>query len=341
VLKALYRLLRLSPVFAPLYRWSRLSKIDWPSPIAAPLSITRNLMLALQDKGDLRLYDWREHAVCQLNQDDIMLFHPRTIMRGEYNAAPDYSTIGLRSLKENGVGKKYIIMPYNHDPRQVAWLKSVLSEDGVDGFIAITGRYWADSWSQSPLFGYINVKDVCFVSMAIDSAQYPFLKTNFNLPGKRKFLYIGKSGAVKNTAQLENIAMRYPGFCGGYISPGQIQGWKKIANFMNLTADVMQDLAREYDIFINVSPYDAQATTVLEQMCFGLPIACTPGSGYNYPSIIPLDPHDTEFNCRQIEIIQNMPAEALKNLSLTNRNIAEKEHNWDLFNNKIINFIKV
>ena len=44
-------------------------------------------------------------------------------------------------------------------------------------------------------------------------------------------------------------------------------------------------------------------------MCFGMGVACTPESGYNYPSIIELHTHDTAHNCQQVQKMQEMTEE--------------------------------
>jgi len=337
--KALNKVLLISSFFPPINRQEGLMNIDWPKPLAAPASIAYNLINALKSKSNLKLYDYRQRTFCKLEKSDILLFHPCAIMKDGHPISPDFNTIGLQSLIKNNVGNKYMIIPYNHDINQIEWLKPVLLKNKISGLIAITGKYWSESWNKSPLFNYVD--NICFVEMGIDTEDYPLIKTEFNPPGKRKFLYIGKTGNIKNTSELENIAKNVPGFEGGYISNGKISGWKKISGFVDLTPKVVSKLAQEYDIFLNVSTFDAQATTILEQMCFGFPVACTQESGYSYKSIIRLDPYNTKFNCEQIKFIQNMPSVELLKLSIANRKIVKNNHNWDVFVKKITKFIKL
>lgn len=340
ILRKIDHYLRKSGVIPPFHRWGILSKIDWPKPIYAPHSITFNLLKAFQKIGVVvRLYDWTEHTKCNLKKDDILLFHPRPTST-KAQTRPDQKSIGWRTATSNPSTKKYIIIPYNHDPRQTLWLKPFFKHQ-ITGFITISGKYWSDTWQQSPLKNDLLNIDALHIRMAIDASEYPVVKKKFNPPGKRKFLYVGSTGYPKNTEELENIAAKCPNFQGGYISRGEIKGWKKIANFANLTPEYMSKLAEEYDIFINTSEFDAQATTVLEQMCFGLPIACTPETGYVHQSIIKLDVNDTQFNCKQVQLMQGMPTEDLINLAKKNREIAETVYNWDLFTKEVINFINI
>lgn len=320
----------------PLHRWSD-KFINWPSPIYAPYSITYHLLKALGKHAKVKLYDWTENTTCDMKDGDILLGHPHPDTKKELWTKPDDQSVMWKTIQKYPRNEKYVIAPYNHDPRQCEWVKGVFKL--VPNFIAICGKNWIDSWDKSPLFGV--VKNLKQVDMAIDIANYPRVKKKFNKKGQRKFLYIGNTYYMKNTGQLEKIAALGKNFQGGYISKGEISGWKKIASHANLTPEYMSKIADEYDVFINCSTFDAQATTVIENMCFGLAIACTPESGYSYPSIIKLDCHDTAFNLEQINKIQNMEEEELVSLADANRKIAEEKHTWDNFCKNVINFIKI
>ncbi|MDJ1482398.1 hypothetical protein QNI16_17970 [Cytophagaceae bacterium YF14B1] len=327
-------------LFPPSYRNGNDKLISWSQPIYAPHSITYHVLNKLKQAYKVKLYDWRETGTCHLKKDDILLFQPipdfqkwNTLGKWEV----DKNSLGWKTLQKYPNCKSIVIVPYNHTANESLWLKEIF-EKYTQQLIVICGDYWTQNWDQSP-YGNL-VSQPLQVNMGINVDEYSLVKESFNPKGKRKFLYIGNTNTWKNTIQLEKIASAYPNFEGGYISSGEIKGWKKITNFAHLTEDLMKELAIEYDFFLNTSSADAQATTILEQMCFGLGIACTPESGYSYPSIIPLDKNDTNFNIQQIELIQKLSGDELRTMITQNRQIAAQNHNWNAITTQILDFIK-
>lgn len=204
----------------------------------------------------------------------------------------------------------------------------------------IGGEIWTKDWNKTP-FAALDKSKVLRINNAVSPSDYPFVKKTFNSPEKRKFLYIGHTGWYKNTDQLEKIAAEMPGFEGGHIGLGSVKGWKKIADFSDLTNEFMQKIASEYDIFVTTSTADAQATTILEAMCFGFPIACTQETGYTYPSIVRLDTRDTSLNITTLKMMKNMPELELKKLVSENISHIKNNHTWEDYVGKIIRFINL
>ena len=137
------------------------------------------------------------------------------------------------------------------------------------------------------------------------------------------------------------MAVDVPGFQGGYICRGaEIKGWNKISEPRRLTPDFMAAVASEYDVFINMSRFDAQATTVLEAMSWGFPIACTPQSGYSdEPDVFKLDLENNKKNIAMIEVLQKLPDEALRSISERNRSAVVSEYNWKQFVSTVLSEI--
>jgi len=177
--------------------------------------------------------------------------------------------------------------------------------------------------------------------MGVDSNDYPFCKVKLNPKGKRRFLYIGNTQPWKNTMQLTEIAKKIPKFEGGYISNGSIPEWKKIADHCSLDHENLTKLADEYDFFLSVSTFDAQATTVLEQMSIGMVVGSTPQSGYDYHTIIKLDPHNTDFNCVQIDRMQQMNEEEYFSISKANLDLLKKNHFWESIAEKVLKMVGI
>src|SRR5512142_151433 len=151
----------------------------------APTSITAHVYRALADRTDTRLYDVREHLRIRGGDDDVLVGH---------YLAGDQSGVWQRSCREGRFALRIAMNPLHHQMSEVcAELDPYVPM--VDRIFGIMGPYWYDTWRASAL-GHWFPKIVPF-DMAIDAAAFPRLKTRFNPPGKRKFLYIGWAGAQK------------------------------------------------------------------------------------------------------------------------------------------------
>lgn len=336
------KLIRVSNIIPPLHRLGSDALIPWQHPIRAPHSISYNLLHAFRAKGyPVRFYSILEKGAVPLKDGDIFIGQP--IPEGGFNESrpshDDVHSVTSATIRANPRAKTFLIMPYTHDSLYVSWAKDLVSQP-MSGLICVGGDIWQRNWERSP-FADLSIAKRTNAIMGIDSKDYPFIKKSFNQPGKRKYLYIGHTGWYKNTLQLEAIAQRIPGFEGGHLGSGTIRGWKKIADFAALTPTFMEEIAREYDIFVNVSTADAQATTILEQMCFGFIVAASYESGYDHPSIVQLSPHDTEFNVRALTALQNADESELFARAQENRATAVREHSWDQFCRTVTEFIGI
>jgi glycosyltransferase involved in cell wall biosynthesis len=291
---------------------------EWPVPLRAPLSITYQVARFFSARCRLRLYDLQERITIEPRKGDILLGH----------AWPDPESAVWRALEDNRFSRKYLISPYNHDPKQVQWMYRAIEQ--CDSFFAVCGQYWLDTFERSPFSGLR--EKVIRLNMGIDTADYPLVKTSFNPPGKRKFFYVGRTGQEKGIDLLERLATEMDGFQGGYICQGGgIKGWEKISEPTDLTPEFMMKIAGEYDVFINMSRADAQATTVLEAMSWGFPVACTPETGYTEEKLFFLDLENEHKNIETINRIQRMSDGELREISINNRKIVELAYSWERF----------
>lgn len=326
----------------PLHRWALDTLIPWQRPIRSVHAISYNLLRAFKRKAyPIKFYSIYEHTVCRMTPGDIFIGQP--FPDGGFNSSrpdtDDRLSVTSRTVRENSEKNCFLIMPYTHDPLYVSWVKDLLREP-IEGLILIGGDIWRRDWQKSPFYD-LPIKRKVHVAMGIDTGDYPSVKKSFNPKGRRKYLYIGHTAWYKNTKELENIAARMPNFQGGHIGGGEIKGWKKIANFASLTPTFMSKLAEEYDIFVNTSTADAQATTILEQMCFGFVVACTPESGYDYPSLVRLSTTDTDYNVKELEQLQYQDEGTLLDLTTQNLAIAKQNHSWNKFCSTIIDFMNL
>lgn len=303
-------------------------------------------MRAIRAKGyPVRLYRFYEHTVAAMQPGDIFIGQPLPLgglgtMRGNTD---DPASITSRTIREFPSNKNFILMPYAHDEQYSGFLRGIVGENAKagGGAIFIGGKIWERDWeTRSPLANLGSLRKL-YVPMAVDATQYPLVKKKFNQKGRRGYLYIGHTAWYKNTAELERIAARMPEYEFAHIGGGEVRGWKKLSNFAVLTPEYMSILSEKYDIFVNVSVADPQTTAVMEQMCFGLPVACTRESGYEYDSIMQLSVTDTLWNQTRLLEMQFEPEDALMERARQNRGYALRCHNWDEFTKPISKFMNL
>jgi hypothetical protein len=294
----------------------------------------------------VRLYRYNEHTVASMRPGDIFIGEPLPLGGyGEVRASiDDPESITSRTVREFPSERNFILMPYAHDEQYAGFLKGVVGENAKagGGALFIGGKIWERDWeTRSPLAELGPLRKVHLTAMGIDTSQYPLVKKQFNAKGKRKYLYIGHDAWYKNTAELERIAARMPEYEFAHIGGGNVRGWKKLSNFAVLTAEYMSRLAREYDIFVNVSSADPQATTIIEQMCFGLTVACTPETGYEYKTLTLLGAHDTEQNVQRLRTLQEVGEDELIARAQENRRLVEQDHTWEQFTDTALDFVGI
>ncbi|HEU4470472.1 MAG TPA: glycosyltransferase [Flavisolibacter sp.] len=290
---------------------------------------------------EIRLYDVYENSDIVLGENDKFLGHYWPDMNTKEQGNNSWSRFDEDHVT-NKVMVRYPndprvfgISPFNHSIEQNGWAIPLLRQ--LHCYIGINGDYWMESLAQSP---YAFMKGRMFhLNMPIDQESYPRIKRSFGKKGARKFFYIGRVSKEKNTAMLEQIAASSPHFEGGYIGNGLIKGWKQIAAKAALTPDYMMKLSQEYDVFINTSTFDAQATTVLEAMSWGFAVACTPESGYTDAPIFQLSATDLEHNLKMIDAIQATEESELHERVRQYDHLLAEKYTWKKFADKLIKIL--
>lgn len=333
------KLIAKTKIIAPLYRNGNDFLIPWRKPVRAPHSISYNLLHELKKFGKVKFYSLYEDTTCELGEDDILIGVPAQDQNAIPWERPDYNTVFVKTLRKYPAHKNlYMLIPYSNEPQYLRWTNELIETHGKNLNLAlIGGKIWFDNWSQSPWKDYA-IKSKVRVDMAISPNDYPLVKKTFNPKGRRGFLYIGSASWYKNVAQLEKIAVLMPQIEFGHVGSGTITGWKKIADFADLNEEFMSKMSGQYDFFVNVSR-DAQVTTVLEQMCFGLVVACTPESGYLCPSLISLSTDDTERNVEILKQLQDRNEEELFDIQRKNREYVVQHHSWKQFTDTVVSFL--
>lgn len=304
---------------SPTPPWRHGVVSHWPR--HAPDSITSHLYAYLCERCQVLLYDFRERIKPRVGPNDIIFGHPWS----------DPASIIQRLIMEGTHCRaKILIFPYHHGiPKYNEYVIPLVER--CDLVLGITGQYWYDTMDSSPFASW--KPKFHRLDMAIDASDFPFVKTAFNPAGKRKYLYIGSDLDCKGLDILSRTMERLPDFECGWFGPGQdrphIHHRAKWAVF---TPDFAWQIASKYDLYVHAAVSDANPTTILEAMAWGLPVACTPQSGYyNIPTIATLSTTDIDANVRTLLELQYAPEEHLFQISRANRRCVETDHTWERF----------
>ncbi len=329
----------------PLHRLGIDELIPWQHPLRSIHAISYHLLHAFKQRGyPVRFYTVYEHSVCHLKPQDIFIGMPLPANGfGErWLGSDDRASVTSRTIRKYPRNKNFLIMPYAHDEMYVGWARDIVAQNAAQGggTILIGGGKWSKNWDCSP-YRDIPFPGLLHVRMGIDHNEHPRVKLHFNPKGKRRYLYMGHTEWYKNPKELERLAHALPQFEWLHVGGGRLKGWKKIAEFISLTPSAMEALAKQADFFVSVSTADPGATTILEQMCFGLVVACTPETGYELSSLIPLSTTDTEANIKTLLDLQTVEEAELLIRASQNRTIAIDQHSWKQFCDSVLEFMRL
>lgn len=288
--------------------------------ISCPDAIGRELAARLAQRYRVLLYDWDAVQSIAPAPGDVLVGHPH----------PVPWTVFRRSARRRGWRRVIALSPYHHgDDVQVAFLDRTVCD--ADLYLAITGRYWFDSIGQST-FAHWRPKMV-HVDLAVDRSHFPVLRRAFNAAGARRFTYIGHSGWTKNPAYLSAIAAALPPGTISWIGRGAapIEGLVALGA-QDFSTAAGRAAAARHDFLLTVGRADANPTTVLEAMAWGLVPVCTPQSGYcGYDGVanVPLD--DVDGAVAVLRALQAAPAERLERMQEANWRLLDEHFHWDRF----------
>jgi glycosyltransferase involved in cell wall biosynthesis len=293
--------------------------------ISAPDAIGRQLGQRLERHYPVSYYDWDEAGTITPARNDVLLGHPH----------PHPLTRFRRALGRPGWRRILALAPYHHgDARQVAFLDGVLAR--CDQFLAITGNYWYASIKQSSCAHWF--PKMVHLDLAVDRHHFPVLKRSFSPPGQRRFVYIGHSGWTKNTAYLSEIARALPDARIGWIGrgPHPIEGLEPLG-FQDFATEAGRQRVAAFDFMLTVGTADANPTTVLEAMAWGLIPVCTPQSGYSgFAGIANIPAGRAGEAAAILRRLQEMPDAGLRDMQAANWQALDAHFNWDRFAQQVI-----
>ena len=181
------------------------------------------------------------------------------------------------------------------------------------------------------------------LDLAVDRCDFPVLKTSFNPPGHRRFVYIGGPGWKKNPSYLSAIAKAMPESLIGWIGRRGRFGIRGLVSlgYQDFSTECAKDLIASYDFMITVSDADANPATILESMAWGLIPVCTPQSGYTgYPGIVNVPLGDVKRTMEILRQLQSWPETKLKEMQAANWQALDTHFNWDRFARQVFGAIE-
>lgn len=294
------------------------------SSVRAPETIANHLFRHFEGRLPVAYRDWTDTSPVSLEPGDLILghphYHPATSIQRLFQAGPCVA--------------KCLIFPFHHGLPHINQPFTPLVE-AADRVFSITGEYWYNTLPQSALAPWGT--RMTRVDMAVDIARFPLRKHRFHAPGQRVLLYLGTDvpeKGVKHLAALvraSGMKLIYAGMLDG--SRNDFQGldfeyWGQVV----LNDETLTRIAEECDLFVNTSVSDANPTTILELAATGLPVLCTPQSGYTRPDLVySLRLDDPEHNLAVLNAIQNASESSLKERAIAARTTVAREYTWDRF----------
>ena len=297
--------------------------------ISTPDAIGRNLKLSIEKFYEVKTYNYAQLKTIHPGNADVLIGHWH----------PNPFTVFRMSAHKKGWKRVLALAPFCPDPRgwQNAFGNKIIEK--CDRYLAITGNAWMKCLKDSP-FQHWEPK-IVHVDLAVDRADFPFIKKNFNPAGKRCFLYIGHTAWYKNISFLEKLSEKLPeiefAWMGGNQPLKNIKGLGKF-DFANKEA---KELIQEYDFLITVGSADANPTTILEAMAWGLIPVCSVQSGYERfsgISNIPIDNIDDAV--KTINYLQSVSEEQLNKWQQENLDCLDNHFNWERFCSQVLDVIE-
>lgn len=290
---------------------------------STPDAIGRHLAAGLSEHYEVVQHEWDDCYRIKPSQNGALVGH----------AHPMPGTVFRRSLAP-GWSRTVLLQPFIPTFTSAGYLVSVLPK--CDWALAIAGGYWFESIQGSPFSVWL--PKLRRIDLAVDQSEFPPIKTAFNAPGHRRCLYIGHDAWNKNLPYLIDIARRLPEVEFAWIGNGKTApGPLRRYGYMDLSTPEALALVKESDFLVTVGGQDANPTSLLEAMAWGLVPVCTPQSGYcGVPGIfnVPSDDPDAAA-CRLRELLA-LPEHDLELIQSQNWKMLGAHYNWGRFTREVV-----
>lgn len=249
--------------------------------------IARETIARLRGQHDIVLHHPNDPAMVRPQAGDILIGHPSR--HGE--------CFFRRSFAQPGWARRIVLAPFSHAVLTDAALIDDLVDE-ADLHLAISNPYWIDSMPNTAVSHWHHKTMTC--PLGVNRAHFPPIRSRFNPPGMRRFLYIGNADMLKGGDRLARLADAIPDMHFGWIRTGDSRHClsfeedpatpairaKMQASRLNehpyvdwRRPDGMRVVA-SYDFFIIRSRSDALPCEVLEAASYGLVPLTTPECGF-------------------------------------------------------------
>jgi hypothetical protein len=293
--------------------------------ISAPDTIGRHLHLALEKHYQVITYNYDEIKIIKPGNSDVLIGHWH----------PNPLTVFRMSAQKKGWKRVIALAPFCPDP--TGWHNAFGNKiiEKCDRYLAITGNAWMKRLKESP-FQHWEPK-IVHLDLAVDRVDFPFIKEHFNQVEKRRFLYIGHTAWCKNILFLEKLAQELPEIDFSWIGGNRsLKGLKTLGTF-DFSNQEAKNIIQEYDFLITVGSADANPTTILEAMAWGLIPVCPVQSGYEgFSGIRNISIEDLDDAVASINKLQNVSEEQLIMWQQDNLDCLDNHFNWERFCSQVL-----
>ena len=311
----------------------RIKKVHLVYPVGnkinTPDAIGRHLKQSIEKDYQVTTYNWDEYKTISPGRADALIGHWH----------PNPFTVFRLSAQKKGWKRIIALAPFcpDHTAWQNAFANKIIEK--CDRYLAITGNAWMKRLKVSP-FHHWEPK-IVHLDLAVDRADFPFIKKNFNPAGKRRFLYIGHTAWYKNISFLEKLAEEIPeidfAWMGGNKSLNKIKGLGKF----DFSKQEAKNIVQDYDFLLTVGTADANPTTILEAMAWGLIPVCSVQSGYEgFSGIRNISIDDMKDAVVTIKNLQSVSEEQLKLWQHENLDCLDNHFNWGRFCSQVLDEIE-
>ena len=286
---------------------------------SSPFCIGNEVGDRLQQDYRVRFYGWRDKHRIEPEPGDVLLGHPHWRRDSVFE----------RSVRQPGFARRILMAPYADDLRQVAFYDRHM--DHCDLFLTITGNYWFKRIEASAVRRW--QPKMRHLDLAVNRAHFPFVKQRFNPPGQRRFVYIGHTAHNKNVGYLSQLQRHCASVDISWIGKGRkrIPG-VHVLGFMDLSTDASRARLAGFDFMITVGAMDANPTTILEAMAWGLIPVCTRQSGYeDSAGIVNVPLNDVDGAQAVFARLQASSDEELHALQAQGQARIDEHYRWDRF----------
>ena len=297
--------------------------------INTPDAIGRHLKQSIEKDYQVTTYNWDEYKIIFPGSADVLIGHWH----------PNPFTVFRLSAQKKGWKRIIALAPFcpDHTAWQNAFANKIIEK--CDRYLAITGNAWMKRLKESP-FQHWEPK-IVHLDLAVDRVDFPFIKKHFNPVEKRRFLYIGHTAWCKNITFLERLAKNFH-----EIDFAWMGGTKSLKNINTLgifdfSKQEAKNIIKKYDFLITVGSSDANPTTILEAMAWGLIPVCSVQSGYEgFSGIRNISIDNMEDAVATIKKLQSVSEEQLKKWQQENLDCLDNHFNWDRFCSQVLKEIE-